>query len=190
MQSNHPEEWRPVSGYEDAYEVSNHGRVRSLDRELPNSATTTRFLSGRVLKHYVIRYGYHRVTLWKSNKSNRIVVHKLVLEAFVGPKPEGMECRHLDGNPANNHLTNLVWGTSAENKKDIVRHGKHHGQKKTHCPRGHELVFPNLVASAWEKRNYRECLACSRAQSRISYHKHEKPRFVELANENYKKIMT
>lgn len=51
------------------------------------------------------------------------LVHRLVLEAFVGPCPEGMECRHLDGNPANNRLDNLCWGTRRENCEDAVRHG-------------------------------------------------------------------
>jgi hypothetical protein len=57
------------------------------------------------------------------------LVHHLVLEAFVGPCPLGMQCRHLDGNPANNRPDNLVWGTSLENAKDRIRHGRHLGQK-------------------------------------------------------------
>ncbi len=51
-------------------------------------------------------------------------VHRLVLEAFVGPCPPGMQCRHLDGNPANNRLENLAWGTHAENAADKIRHGR------------------------------------------------------------------
>jgi HNH endonuclease len=50
-------------------------------------------------------------------------VHRLVLEAFVGPCPPESECRHIDGNPANNHLSNLAWGTRKENYADSVRHG-------------------------------------------------------------------
>jgi hypothetical protein len=51
------------------------------------------------------------------------LVHHLVLFAFVGPCLPGMECRHLDGNPANNALTNLIWGTRKENAKDREEHG-------------------------------------------------------------------
>jgi hypothetical protein len=50
-------------------------------------------------------------------------VHRLVLEAFVGPCPEGLETRHLDGNPSNNRLENLVWDTHANNMADGIRHG-------------------------------------------------------------------
>lgn len=52
-------------------------------------------------------------------------VHQLVLETFVRPCPEGKECRHLDGNPENNNLENLHWGTKSENTKDAVKHGTH-----------------------------------------------------------------
>ena len=50
-------------------------------------------------------------------------VHRLVLEAFVGPCPEGQECRHLNGDPGDNRLENLVWGSPLENSLDMVKHG-------------------------------------------------------------------
>lgn len=56
-------------------------------------------------------------------KAGKFYVHRLVLLAFVGPCPEGMECRHLDGDYLNNHLWNLCWGTRKENNEDTVRHG-------------------------------------------------------------------
>jgi len=58
------------------------------------------------------------------NKGRVFLVHRLVLEAFVGPCPEGMLCRHLDGNGRNNNLSNLCWGTSKENCEDTKRHGR------------------------------------------------------------------
>jgi hypothetical protein len=51
-------------------------------------------------------------------------VHRIVLDAFVGPRPDGMECRHLDDDPTNNALSNLVWGTRSENQLDAVRNGR------------------------------------------------------------------
>ena len=53
----------------------------------------------------------------------QVSVHRLVLEAFVGPCPPGCETRHLNGNPADNRLCNLAWGTHRENAADKVRHG-------------------------------------------------------------------
>lgn len=52
-------------------------------------------------------------------------MHILVLTTFVGPCPSGMECRHIDGNPANNHKDNLAWGTRSENSQDKLLHGTH-----------------------------------------------------------------
>jgi hypothetical protein len=66
-----------------------------------------------------------------------MLVHRLVLEAFVSPCPPGMECRHLDGNPSNPRLDNLKWGTRAENVADTAKHGtraageRHGGAKLT-----------------------------------------------------------
>ena len=67
--------------------------------------------------------GHVQVDLCKDGKPGRYTVHRLVLETFVGPCPEGMECRHLDGNPKNNRLKNLCWGTKKENQADRVKHG-------------------------------------------------------------------
>lgn len=72
------------------------------------------------LGYLVARLSYH-------GKPKNIFVHRLVLLAFVGPCPEGMECRHFpDGNPVNNRLENLQWGTKEENYKDKVQHGTHY----------------------------------------------------------------
>ncbi len=64
------------------------------------------------------RYLYLNLTDIKTGKVKTRLVHQVILETFVGPCPEGMECRHLDGNPANNNLTNICWGTPAQNRED------------------------------------------------------------------------
>lgn len=73
-----------------------------------------------MLKLNKMKTGYVYVDLGKGNKE---LVHRLVLEAFVGPCPAGMECRHLDGDKSNNRLDNLCWGTKSENYHDKVKHG-------------------------------------------------------------------
>jgi len=70
------------------------------------------------------RDGYLLIDLHKASVKTTYKVHRLILETFVGPCPSGMECRHLDGNPANNRLENLCWGTRSENARDTVKHGK------------------------------------------------------------------
>ena len=106
------EEWRQIAGSEGRYEVSDLGRVRSLlYRRQPVTATLKFGDSGA---------GYQTVWLGRSRKA---YVHHLVLAAFVGECPEGMECRHLNGNRSDNRLGNLAWGTKAQNGRDKVDHG-------------------------------------------------------------------
>jgi len=81
--------------------------------------------TARIRPHNISENGRPIITFSLSNKSFNFKVCRLVLLAFVGPCPEGMECRHLDGNPANNRIGNLVWGTKKENIADKKRHGTH-----------------------------------------------------------------
>ena len=79
------------------------------------------------------------MAIWLGRKDQRFV-HRLVLEAFVGPCPDGMECRHLDGNPGNNRLDNLAWGTRAENQQDAIRHGAAYCVRPENIERMHTLI--------------------------------------------------
>jgi len=114
------ETWEFIPGYDSAYSVSTMGRVKSHDRRVPVQGNSTRFSKGKMLKP--IRYnqfGHLKVEL----KGMPRAIHRLVLETFVGPCPAGLETRHLNGNPADNRLDNLAWGTTKENCQDTVRHG-------------------------------------------------------------------
>lgn len=103
------ERWRSVPGYEGAYLVSDSGRVRSL-------------LSNRLLKPDEPS-GYPRVTLSRNGAIERRFVHRLVLEAFVGPCPRGMEGCHGNGARSDARLTNLRWDTKSANQADRLKHG-------------------------------------------------------------------
>jgi hypothetical protein len=105
------EEWRDVVGFEGIYRVSNFGRVQTVKTEK--------------IKTQTLYVGDDRpyLGLWKNNKIKVCRPHKLVMEAFVGIRPQGMECCHNDGNPQNNHLDNLRWDTPKNNHADKVRHG-------------------------------------------------------------------
>jgi len=161
------EEWRAIPGYEGLYEVSDCGRVRSLDRTVPKTGghgVSVR-VKGRELKAYKTR-DYDRMSLSKNNQLKRIFVHRVVLLAFVGPCPDGMQVRHLDGNPNNNALVNLAYGTPSENVYDTVRHGTHHMLNVTHCKHGHEFT-PETTMLWCGKRRCRPChLVYTREQSR------------------------
>lgn len=117
------EEWRPVPGYEGAYEVSDRGRVRSLPRKIEQRSKEggayLRSLPGVVLRPGRMPSGHLSVALGRGNSR---CVHALVLLAFVGPAPAKHEVRHLDGDESNNHLSNLRYGTRSCNGRDKKWH--------------------------------------------------------------------
>jgi hypothetical protein len=115
--------WKPVVGFEGLYEVSNRARIRSLKQ---NPALVMKAKPNSE---------YKEVKLRRNGQSVMKYVHLAMLEAFVGRCPNGMECRHLNGNPRDNRLSNLAWGTHAQNTGDSIRHGtfrrgERHGNAK------------------------------------------------------------
>lgn len=115
----------PVVGYESLYEVSDLGRVKSRDRVDPLG----RPREGQLLTPAGLRHLH--VTLSDRGAKKQRTVHRLVLEAFVGPAPEGTEGCHWDGDPKNNRLDNLRWDTRIANIQDAIRHGTFVGRGAT-----------------------------------------------------------
>lgn len=148
------ENWCPVAGYEGYYEVSDHGRVKS--RRRPGA-------TGKLLVSYVGKGGYLRATLCRPGVQKVVEVHVLVARAFLGSRPDGMQIRHLDGDPTNNQLTNLAYGTVSENAFDQLHHGRHFQASKTHCPSGHSYLDPKNLRLY---RGYRYCRACQEIKGR------------------------
>jgi hypothetical protein len=108
--------WLPVPDYEGLYEVSDSGLVRSIARRTTRGGVRAASLWGK-------RRAYLRVTLSKDGHIRTAAVHSLVAAAFLGPRPADMEVRHIDGDSLNNRLSNLAYGTHAENGLDRRRHG-------------------------------------------------------------------
>jgi hypothetical protein len=121
---NDSEAWRSVVGFEGFYEVSNFGRVRTVQREVNYKNIKTRTIPSKIRSTNALLKGYPAVNLSKEGKTKMRLVHVMVLEAFEGPKPTpAHEGCHADGNPLNNVLDNLRWGTRKENKADQFIHG-------------------------------------------------------------------
>lgn len=164
------ESWLPVPDYEDYYEVSDHGQVRSFDRRTWNGVKWF-MRPGRILKATLSGKGYRKVGLHKESgsKASQRNLHVLVLETFVGPRPEGMVVRHLNGDPADNRITNLAWGTPTQNSQDMLDHGRNKKAAQTHCNYGHVLLNPNL-AQHKTAQGHRKCKACNRGRGYMRWH--------------------
>jgi hypothetical protein len=122
--------WKNIQGYDRIYQISTYGEIRSLDRTVMSGKNRQTFVQGKKLKPVRMKSGHLQITLCKNGVEKTKLLHHLVLETFVGPCPEGMECRHFpDRDPSNNRLDNLLWGTRQENRNDMKFHGTNLGCK-------------------------------------------------------------
>lgn len=140
-------------GWEEYYEVSSHGRVRSVTRTL---------IDGRVRQGQPMRVtrdtrGYGKVVLSRNGGRRYVHVHRLVAEAFI-PNPESKPyVLHWNDLKSDNQVENLRWGTASENMADAVRNGVHPETKVTHCPRDHPYSLDNTFYDRKNRRGCREC---------------------------------
>lgn len=115
------EEWREIPGHP-GYEVSDEGRVRSVDRVVIDVRGKPKRYTGKLLNPTVNRHGYLSLALGKKNPNKD--VHRLVMLAFEGPCPPGKEVLHKNGDRKDPCLANLRYGTRSENHQDVAKHGR------------------------------------------------------------------
>ena len=132
MMFKNNEIWKGIKGYEGLYQVSNMGRVKSLERTFLDKIGRKRTVRERILKQCVDRDGYLKVNLYNCNgKEKTLRVHRLVCEAFH-KNPKNKPCvNHIDENKSNNEASNLEWCTYEENNNygtRIARTSKSVGQ--------------------------------------------------------------
>lgn len=158
------ERWLPIPGYEGLYEVSDHGRVKTLRRQ---SCFTNRWgnPSYRTIPESIRKVrthpngGHLDLTLSKDGKKKHWFVHTLVLLAFEGGRPApDVEIRHMDGDPTNNKLENLRYDSHEENVNDMLHvHNTHVYKSATHCIHGHQFDAANTYIRPDGNRDCRQC---------------------------------
>lgn len=110
------EEWRDIKGYEGKYQVSNTGKVRSLNyNHTPNKI--------KELSQKTDKYGYKTIQLHDNGLRKHITVHRLVANEFIANSDNKPQVNHIDANKENNNINNLEWATNKEN----ITHGRNKG---------------------------------------------------------------
>lgn len=144
-------------------------------------------LPGRILKPGSLRGKHLYVNLRNDGGKRRTrYVHQLVLEAFVGPRPEGQEVRHLNDEPKDNRLVNLAYGTASANMHDRVRNGIHTNAAKTHCKFGHPYAGKNIGPNG---ENGRLCIACSRTRAHLQRFPEHRHKYQEISDQYLSEIL-
>ena len=155
--------WKPISGYEGIYEISNLGAIKSLERIVKNSGVHGGYvkLKERILKprENKKRNGYYEISLKKDGIEKRFKVHRLVAIAFI-PNPNNKpEVNHIDGNKSNNSASNLEWVSSKENKEHAWKIGlanSNHRKQPIKCNETgicYESVVAASIATGCDRRS-------------------------------------
>lgn len=125
--------WKEIPGWEQYYEVSNFGKIKSKDKNISNGRSK-RFMPSKLMKFWIDQKGYSKVYL--RNPKKFVYVHRIVALAFLGES--NLQVNHIDGNKSNNNITNLEYLTCKENISHAISLGlidkkgtKHHNVRLT-----------------------------------------------------------
>ena len=142
------EVWKSVVGFEDSYQVSDLGRVRSVDRLVFKTNGRQQFFKGRVLSLTKNACGYPQMILHTNGKPRSVRVHRLIALAFI-PNPENKpDVNHKDGVKTNNVLANLEWSTTSENVKHAYDNGLTRIQHRKGTDSHRAKLTPELIRKA------------------------------------------
>lgn len=170
------EKWVDIKGYEGLYQISDRGRVKSLDRKIVYKDGSVHSWKGQIIKKHISNVGYERVTLYTKGKSKKISVHRLVAEHFIDKIKGKNIINHLDCDRLNNNVDNLEWTTHKDNSKYMVEKNRNKkgievrrqklGKKITGISPEGEIVFFDSYGQARKKGYYhkqiRECCELKR----------------------------
>ena len=147
------EECLPIEGYEELYQVSNFGRVKSLNYNKTKQE--------KILKSCSDKNGYQQVSLCKDGKVNKVLVHRLVASAFIDNSNNHVEVNHIDEIKTNNHVSNLEWCTRKYNinygnrneRHSKAMIGKNSGKDNPTSKQVIQLTLDNQIVKIWDCMN-------------------------------------
>lgn len=119
--------WRPIEATQGKYEISNCGRLRSVDRIRVDSLGKSYAMRGQIRKPSLNACGYYAIPLTWDGQGKSYLIHRLVAECFLSNFSNKLEVNHIDGNKLNNHVSNLEMVTKLENMRHSYKHGLHNG---------------------------------------------------------------
>ena len=171
--------WKPVVGYEGWYEVSNYGRVRSVDRFVNSKNDSLRMSKGHILKPTKKRNGYLVVSLMENNISKTIAIHRLVASAFCKRHDNDTQVNHINCIKTDNRAENLEWCTENENREHAHSHDLYKAPNKSpvRCKQTGMIFQSSFEAAEWLNENiYHNAkqiknMAAKIRQARLGYRK-------------------
>jgi len=146
--------WKDIPNYEGLYQISNLGRVKSLERIVLQKNGRKRVQHELIRKPRKVYKGYLQIDLWKNHEYSAKRINRLVAQAFI-PNPENKpEVNHIDGNKENNCVDNLEWVTGKENMQHAIRTGlwkaSHSPKKNRKSKKIIQLDDENNVIKVWD----------------------------------------
>ncbi len=163
------ERWKDVVDFCGGYQVSNLGRIRSVDRAVPHARYGVQNRKGKVLSSSLSSNGHLAVCLrrYRGGPRQGVQVHQLVAEVWIGPCPPGQQVRHGPAGHLDNSVGNLCYGTLSENKLDMRRDGTHGGKA---VRRSDGKVFISMHVAAEESGCHATNIwaVCNRYDGRIT----------------------
>ena len=124
--------WRDVVGWEEFYEVSNFGRVRTKQRTRASRSNSEAVVASRIKKAYIDEDGYERVSLYADNKTKLLGVHRVVAEAYIENPDNLPQVNHKNSVKTDNRVENLEWITNTANIQHSIENGKRYPKVKSY----------------------------------------------------------
>jgi len=152
--------WKPIPSYEGLYEISNTGKIKSLPKSGSGNS-----LSEKIMNDFDNGKGYRYITLTNKTKRRNFYVHRLLAESFISNPGKKPFVNHLDGNKANNKLSNLEWSTESENMEHASVLGLLPSGEKNHLSKLKEIDIKQ-IRLLWQSGTHRDII---KAKYSISY---------------------